>query len=121
MSHQLRIQAIYFQDFIQRINFKHIKKFDACWVPDDEQHTLSGKLTSGITTPFPIKYLGTLSRFTKKKKKDNVEMLAIVSGPEPQRSIFEQKLRNQLKDKNALLVLGKPEKEIAEVCGDLRV
>ena len=35
MSHQLRIQAPYFQDFIQRINFKHIKKFDACWVPDD--------------------------------------------------------------------------------------
>ena len=43
MSHQLRIQAPYFQDFIQRINFKHIKKFDACWVPDDERHTLSGK------------------------------------------------------------------------------
>ena len=59
MSHQLRIQAPYFQDFIQRMNFKHIKKFDACWVPDDEQHTLSGKLTFGITTPFPTKYLGT--------------------------------------------------------------
>ena len=48
-------------------------------------------------------------------------MLAIVSGPEPQRSIFEQKLRNQLKDKNALLVLGKPEKETDETCGDLRI
>ena len=48
-------------------------------------------------------------------------MLAIVSGPEPQRSIFEQKLRNQLKDKKALLVLGKPEKEITETYGDLRI
>ena len=48
-------------------------------------------------------------------------MLAIVSGPEPQRSIFEQKLRNQLKNKKALLVLGKPEKEITETYGDLRI
>lgn len=121
MSHQLRIQAPYFQDFIQRMNFKHIKKYDACWVPDDANHTLSGKLTSGITTPIPTKYLGTLSRFTTKEKKDNVEVLAIVSGPEPQRSIFEQKLRSQLKNKKALLVLGKPEKEIAETYGDLRI
>ena len=48
-------------------------------------------------------------------------MLAIVSGPEPQRSIFEQKLRNQLKNKKALLVLGKPEKETDEIYGDLRI
>ena len=121
MSHQLRIQAPYFQDFIQQMNFKHIKKFNACWVPDDERHTLSGKLTSGITTPFPTKFIGPLSRFTKRQKKDNVEMLAIVSGPEPQRSIFEQKLRNQLKGKKALLVLGKPEKKITKTYGDLRI
>lgn len=121
MSHQLRIQAPWFQDFIQQMNFKHIKKFDTCWVPDDEQHTLSGKLTSGISTPFPTKYLGALSRFTKKEKKDNIEVLAVVSGPEPQRSIFEQKLRNQLKDKKALIVLGKPDKETDDICGDLRI
>ena len=121
MSHQLRIQAPYFQDFIQRMNFKHIKKFDACWVPDDARHTLSGKLTAGITTPIPTHYLGTLSRFAPKAKKDKIEVLAIVSGPEPQRSIFEQKLRQQLKGKKALLVLGKPEENIDEQIGDLRI
>ena len=101
--------------------FKHIKKFDTCWIPDDDKHTLSGELTTGITTPIPTKYIGALSRFTNKEKKGEIDILAIASGPEPQRSIFEQKLRNQLKDKNALLVLGKPEKETQEICGDLRI
>lgn len=121
MSHQLRIQAPYFQNFIQQMNFRHIKKFDACWVPDDPKHTLSGKLTKGVTPPITTQYLGTLSRFVPKTKKDNIEVLAIVSGPEPQRNIFEQKLRQQLKDKKALLVLGKPEEETDEISGNLRI
>lgn len=121
MSHQLRIQAPYLQDFIQHINFRHIRKFDACWVPDDTKHTLSGKLTQGISAPIPTHYLGTLSRFEKKEPKDNLSVLAIVSGPEPQRTLFEQKLREQLKEKNALLVLGKPEEKVDEQIGNLRI
>ena len=46
-------------------------------------------------------------------------MLAIVSGPEPQRSIFEQKLRNQLKYKKHLWLQENP--KIAETYGDLRI
>lgn len=121
MSHQLRIQAPYFQNFIQQLNFKHIRKFDSCWIPDDANHSLSGKLTEGVTPPIPTKYLGTLSRFVPKSIKDKIEILAIVSGPEPQRTLFEQKLREQLKEKNALLVLGKPEEKVDEQIGNLRI
>lgn len=121
MSHQLRIQAPYFQNFIQKLNFKYIRKFDACWIPDDANHSLSGKLTEGITPPIHTKYLGTLSRFVPKSTKDKIEILAIVSGPEPQRTLFEQKMREQLKEKNALLLLGKPEGKVDEQIGNLRI
>lgn len=121
ITHQLRIQAPYFQNWIQKINFKHIQKFEQCWVPDTSNSTLSGQLTQGINPPFDCQFIGPLSRFRPLEKTDNLEVLAIVSGPEPQRSLFEKLLRQQLKGKNALLVLGKPEAQTDEKEGNLRI
>lgn len=121
ITHQLRIQAPYFQKWIQKINYKHIQKFDQCWVPDTNHSTLSGQLTAGLNPPFDCQFIGPLSRFAPLDKTEDLEILAIVSGPEPQRSLFEQLLRKQLKGKNALLVLGKPEAQIDEKEGDLRI
>jgi uncharacterized protein (TIGR00661 family) len=121
ITHQLRIQAPYLQNWIQKINFKHIQKFSQCWVPDTKDSTLSGLLTKEVNTPFDCQFIGPLSRFAPLNKADGLEILAIVSGPEPQRSLFEQLLRQQLKGKKALLVLGKPEAQIDEQDGDLRI
>ena len=54
-----------------------------------------------------------MSRFIKKKSEIKYDILAIISGPEPQRSILEKTLINELKilKKKSLLLQGKPEKK----------
>ena len=121
ITHQLRIQAPYFQNWIQKMNFRHIQKFDQCWVPDSSESVLSGKLTKELDLPFDCQFIGPLSRFKPLEKTADLGILAIVSGPEPQRTLFENLLREQLKDKKAILVLGKPETETEEKIGNLRI
>jgi len=75
---------------------------------------LSGELAHKRKCPVPTSFIGPLSRFdcagetTVKLKYD---IMAIVSGPEPQRSILEKLLYTELKasGKRSLMVLGKPE------------
>jgi hypothetical protein len=95
---------------IQRLNYRLIEKFSACWVPDEEgENNLAGELSHPQKPPkIPITYIGLLSRFSKWARVDNTlghsldlkskfKLLIILSGPEPQRSIFEMILINELK------------------------
>ena len=70
---------------------KMIIQFDQCWIPD-EAH----KLTGDLTKPPPVNhcFVGTLSRFVRKEnvKSSQYDLVAILSGPEPQRSIFESEI-----------------------------
>ncbi len=80
---------------INNFNHRMISKFDQCWVPDDPNSTLSGKLS------FPIgpksTYIGLLSRFSKPEMVQLTYQLAVIlSGPEPQRTILEDLVRQQL-------------------------
>lgn len=90
-----------------------IKKFDACWVPDvaDKAANLSGKL-GHPKKPFPVHYMGPLSRMQKKNLPKTIAVLLLLSGPEPQRSLFEEKLKSIFaeSEKEILLVRGLVEK-----------
>ena len=123
MTHQLKIQSPIFSETLQKINFKYIKKFDECWVPDSNTHSLSGQLSNAKNTPFKCRYIGALSRFEKLEKTEDLDILAIVSGPEPQRSIFEELLKKQLiaSKLKALLVLGKTEENNEEEIESLKL
>jgi hypothetical protein len=80
-------------------NYKFIRKFSACWIPDlAENNSLSGKLSRpAILPPIPVKYIGVLSRFKKEEKKMiSNSILILISGPEPQRTDFENILFEQL-------------------------
>ncbi|MFM9986333.1 MAG: hypothetical protein ACKVOK_13930, partial [Flavobacteriales bacterium] len=89
-----------------------INRFDQCWIPDLPGNLLSGELSKAPTER--CRMVGVLSRFVKKEvsnhDKKKWKVLAVVSGPEPQRSLFETILRNQLIqiDETALLVKGLP-------------
>lgn len=99
MTHQLNILVPnrFVQAWVTRSNKKYISKFDACWVPDFEQEpTLGGKLSAGKDWS-NISYLGLLSRMKYEKKEIIYDVIAVLSGPEPQRSIFEQKIIAQAK------------------------
>ncbi len=92
-------------------NQRRIKKFDACWVPDFPNQEYSGKLSS--PNGLPISFVGVLSRFEKSTRSivKQYDVLALISGPEPQRSIFEDVIRHQLNTLSlkVLIVKGKPE------------
>ncbi len=91
-------------------NHQKIKKFNRCWVPDSPNQNFSGELS----TPqgLPISFVGVLSRFKKSTgpSEKKYELLALISGPEPQRTIFEKIISEQVfnLNKRVLLVRGKP-------------
>jgi len=89
ISHQLRVLSGATTWLSTYIHQRIIKKFDACWVPDLPTQALSGKMSSSRLT---VTYLGVLSRLKKTKSPIKVDILIVLSGPEPQRSILEKRL-----------------------------
>jgi len=94
-------------------NIRTIKKFDQCWVPD-----LTGSIFSGILSRnnrILIRHIGILSRFrnTVGILPLKYKLLSIISGPEPQRGIFEKLVSEQAHkvDGMVLVVRGIPETE----------
>lgn len=88
-------------------NRRQILKFNQCWIPDSCDHTFSGILSKNLK--IKAKFIGPLSRFSRSslivKKYD---LLILLSGPEPQRSILEGLLMIQLStvSLNVLFVRG---------------
>ena len=85
-----------------------IKKFDECWVPDSEEKpNLSGKLGHLKTVSDSIKYLGPLSRMSKKDVPKKYDLMVLLSGPEPQRSLLEEILNRELVNYNGKIIFVK--------------
>ncbi len=88
--------------FVRRWNTRLARRFNSCWIPDyPGEKNLSGALTNFGQTDFHPNqyYIGTLSRFRNQKNDSSspdIDVLAICSGPEPQRSVFEGLLRKEL-------------------------
>lgn len=76
--------------------------FEEIWIPDlSGSHSLSADLSITTSKNSPLKHIGILSRFSSNQIVHNAPngYLAIISGPEPQRTIFFQELlriRNSL-------------------------
>jgi uncharacterized protein (TIGR00661 family) len=114
ITHQLMIKAPLGERLLRQIILSHIRNFNECWIPDNEGHfNLSGDLSHKYPLPPATFFIGPLSRFTSVVAATNsqYDVMAIISGPEPQRSIFEVLLLIQLfkSDLKCLLVSGKPE------------
>lgn len=107
LSHQLAPVSPIFSRFIHKKIASFINCFNECWIPDDEQLNYSGKLSQNKHIVIPIKKIGLLTRF----KKDNLtneivhDVLILLSGIEPQRSILEIKLLNEFKNSNLKICL----------------
>ncbi len=79
---------------INAINKKIMGKFDHIWIPDFKNGELSGALSKNKLNCLNI---GPLSRFENYKNDDSkilFKYLAIVSGPEPHRSLLEEEIMN---------------------------
>ncbi len=101
---------------LRRLNRRALRAFDEVWVPDHAgEPNLSGKL-GHPRRPWPrAEYIGPLDRFGDEESADSrpvtkgadatPDVLALVSGPEPQRALFEEKLLRALEGMSGTRVL----------------
>jgi len=116
ISHQLNLQypKAYFLlgKFAQMINERWLRKFSQVWVPDTQNHFLSGKLSenTSLNTVF-IKPQSRLQNSKADNPLGKEYVLAILSGPEPHRSILEKLLISQASsiEKQLVIIGGKPQ------------
>ncbi len=118
ITHQLFIEtgSTFLNKIAQKIHYRFINRYDECWVPDAEGNiNLAGKLSHPATKPLvPVKYTGCLSRFKKENIIPENDLLIMLSGPEPQRTIFENILLKQINntDLSIVMVRGLPGKTV---------
>ena len=119
ITHQLHIQVPriwkWTTPIIDLFNNSYIKKYDEVWVPDVENEpSLGGKLSHPAIKGINTKYIGHLSRFSSDNQdvteKTN-KFLVILSGPEPQRTMFEDIVLKRARDTkdNILILRAKPD------------
>lgn len=112
ITHQIQVRSGWTTFLTSFVHQRIIRKFDECWIPDDEKSSLSGKL-SAVKKNIGQKFMGTLSRLTFEKKESNYDLAVILSGVEPRRSQLEEKLLATLKayEGEVVLVRGVVEEE----------
>lgn len=116
MTHQLAIKSPlgkWSEQWLQKNNYRYIKRFTTCWVPDEKGDTsLAGALSHPRRLPaVPVRYTGILSRLRKTGVAETKGHLFIsLSGPEPQRSVFENRIIDQVAHYpgTAIIVRGLP-------------
>ena len=121
ITHQVMIKMPkYFKFFeypVHLINKWFILKYNICWIPDFEtMPNLSGDLSHKYELP-NASFIGLLSRFSRTGNyniEKTYDIVVILSGPEPQRTIFEKIVYNQAKliDYKTLIIKGIPGKKI---------
>lgn len=108
ITHQLNVLSGHTTWFSTLLHRNFLKHFDVCWVPDlKDEKNLSGKLGHGNLPKIPLKYIGPLSRFRKKETDIANQILVLISGPEPQRTLLFNKLFSLLKDHHSHVILVK--------------
>ena len=97
ITHQLKVLSGSTTWLSTKLHRKIISKFDECWVPDHKgANNLSGDLGHRNFDRIKINYIGPLSRFKKQNTNKTYDLLVLLSGPEPQRTILEQNLFKKL-------------------------
>ncbi|MGC8630028.1 MAG: glycosyltransferase family protein [Thermoplasmata archaeon] len=119
ITHQLRILNPYHLKLLEAASLLYNRfftnRFKYVIVPDLEQNSLSGDLSHNLRflESKKIKYMGPVSFISKKALNKDIDLLVSISGPEPQRSIFEKLVLEQIEGLNVnyFVTLGKPEEQ----------
>lgn len=124
ISHQLMLKLPspfgFMEGLLHRCMGYFLKKHTECWVPDYMgADNLSGDLSHKYILRHPVFFIGPLTRFKKSEnqaQEKKYDVLFMLSGPEPQRSIFEKLVLKQLpKTKlNAVVLRGLPDEKDAD-------
>jgi uncharacterized protein (TIGR00661 family) len=85
---------------VRLLNERALQKFTQCWIPDYPEGKMAGKLISfgKINPAIRVVYVGSLSRFKRSQcVEKKYDVVAVCSGPEPQRTLLENLVTEQLK------------------------
>ncbi len=116
MTHQLTIALPrpwrWLEPLVGWMHRRIIRRYDECWIPDlADSPGLAGRLSHPAQLPHNAKYIGVLSRFSAHTYHPDhtYSVVAVLSGLEPQRTIFEQQIvtRWQDSDEQVLIIRGK--------------
>lgn len=117
MTHQLAIRSSFggaADGLLQWLNYAYIRRFSVCWVPDAAlgSESLAGKLSHPLRMPdITVRYIGWLSRLEPATAEapagegGGFDLLILLSGPEPQRTILEEMLLAQVSREMGRIVL----------------
>ncbi len=113
ITHQLFVKTPFADSLAHKKIANLVANFNEVWIPDNAgENNLSGDLAHFKKTKQPHKFIGPLSRFEKNNDTFELEfdICAIISGPEPQRTIFEELVLKQVEQHNlkAVVVRGLP-------------
>ena len=123
ITHQINVKSGILKPITSYFHQRIIKKFDECWIPDDKDSRFSGELSLSKKL-FNQKYIGVLSRLQKKDVKKTLDLLIVLSGPEPNRTQLEEKLIEKFYNSNLkiCLVQGKIEpRETTVELGNIQI
>jgi UDP:flavonoid glycosyltransferase YjiC (YdhE family) len=127
ITHQLQVfsgQKL-LDAYIRRQIRSWLKNFTEVWIPDQAPPgNITGDLSGINTDPVPKYYLGVISELTSTPAKGKYAAVAVISGPEPQRTHFEQMVIKQLSalDGRFAIVRGKPDiEEPVKEAGNLTI
>lgn len=111
LCHQLSLPLPSHLQFLSKaidsLHYRFIRRFDMCWIPDFcGENNLAGKL-SQQELEMDQRYVGPLSQFQREDlalgkmfsdlPPNSPDVLVVLSGPEPQRSLLESKIIEQAK------------------------
>jgi len=121
ITHQIKIPTPphlrYIEPLLKLLHRRVMKRYGEVWIPDySDGSNLSGNLSHDQKLPSKSYFIGPLSRFSPGENEDETlssEILVIISGPEPQRTMFEWMILRQLdgRSERVLVVRGTPESQ----------
>jgi uncharacterized protein (TIGR00661 family) len=106
ITHQSNIQMPkrfgWLQEWVRKTNYRYMRRFTRCWIPDwPGAESLAGKLARFEEQDARVQadFIGALSRFSPRNVDGDFkyDVVAMFSGPEPQRSVLERIVWPQLK------------------------
>ena len=133
ITHQLMIKMPWWLGWLEPIManvHRHIiKRYSQCWIPDNAgEDNLSGDLSHKYRLPKNALFIGPLSRFNYYlPEKNDAEtaktvypVVAVLSGLEPQRTMFEKDIIKEYegKEQQVLIVRGKVDDPKCEIKHD---
>lgn len=121
ITHQLHILLPrpwqWLSPFISRLHAAVYRHFAEVWIPDTPDHTLSGILSTPVSSRTPVRYIGALSRFAGcadmhiRSPYADFDVVAVLSGLEPQRTMLENAILKRYDNvpQRVLIIRGKPD------------